>query len=169
MMRSLVPCLAFFLYSMTAMANQSTATVELQFIELDEADYEVVREELLATRLPGDYEGLNRSQVPAGFWKKVQTFPGSELLSAPKVSTGYGNEAKIEISDLLEVKVVCSKAEKGIGVDLQVKMKTWKKGLSSNVTLPENVQAMVGSLSNSEGRRVLVLCKVFQAGATSAN
>lgn len=168
MMRSFVPCLAFCFLSIVLIANP-TATVELQFVELDEADYEVVREELLATRLPGDFEGLNRSQVPAGFWKKVQTFPGAELLSAPKVSTGYGNEAMIEINDFLEVKMVCSKAEKGVGVDLYVKMKTWQKKLHSNVTLPENVQAMIGSLSNSEGRRVLALCKVFQAGATSAN
>ena len=169
MLRSLLPLLAIIVLPFVVFANQPTASIEFQFLELDEVDYDVVREELLATRIPGDFEGLNRSQVPVVFWKKVETFPGAELLSAPKIIAQYDSEAKVEISDYLELTVICRNEDKGIGVNLHVKMETWKKQLKSNVTLPDNVQAMIGSLSNSQGRRVLVLCKASQAGTSSGN
>ena len=168
MIRSL-PLLFYIFTTISLLANQPAVTLELKFVELDESDYEVVKEELLATRLPGDFEGLSRSQVPLGFWKKVQSFPGAEMLSAPRITTLLDSEASIEISDFLEAKVICRKEDKGIGVDLRIKMEAWKKKLNTNLTLPENVQAMVGSLSNSEGRRVLVLCNVYQSGKTSSN
>lgn len=143
--------------------------IEFKFLELDEADYDVVKEELLATRLPGDFEGLNRSQVPVGFWKKVETFPGAEIFSAPRITTLENEQAEISFDKFLTTKVTCLKNEKGIGVDLEVRMESWKKKLVSSVTLPEGVQAMVGSLSNSEGRRVLVLCQVSSVEVRSGN
>ncbi len=143
--------------------------IEFKFLELDEADYDVVKEELLATRLPGDFEGLNRSQVPAGFWKKVETFPGAEILSAPRITALENTQAEISIGDFLSTKVTCQKKAKGIGVDMDVNLETWKRRLVTSVTLPEGVQAMVGSLSNSQGRRVLVLCQVSGVDAKSGN
>jgi len=65
--------------------------------------------------------------------------------------------------------VTCQKKAKGIGVDMDVNLETWKRRLVTSVTLPEGVQAMVGSLSNSQGRRVLVLCQVSGVDAKSGN
>jgi hypothetical protein len=143
--------------------------IEFKFLELDEVDYDVVKEELLATRLPGDFEGLNRSQVPVGFWKKVETFPGAEIISAPHITALENKQAEISIGDFLTTKVTCTKKAKGIGVDMEVKMEEWKRRLVSSVTLPEGVQAMVGSLSNSQGRRVLVLCQASCVDTKASN
>ena len=161
-MKRSLPFFLFFLPFFISAAPQ--VTVEMKFVELDEADYEVVKAELLATRLPGDFEGLKRSEVPAGFWAKVQTFPGAEIISAPKLLVQDGAEASIEVGEVIKVSLVCESRAKGTGVDMEAKFLQWKKGLKTNITLPEGIQAMVGSVSNSEGRRILVLCKVVQAG-----
>ena len=161
-MKRTLPLLLLFLPLCLAAAQQ--ISVEMKFVELDEADYEVVKTELLATRLPGDFEGLKRSQVPAGFWAKVQTFPGADIISAPKVLAQDGDEASIEVGEVIKVNLVCESRAKGTGVELEAKFPQWKKGIKTSVTLPDGIQAMVGSVSNSEGRRILVLCKVVQAG-----
>jgi len=78
---------------------QSAEQVEvaLKFVEIDGSDYDVVKAELKAGRLGGDFEGLNMSAVTPGFWKKIQTFPGADVLSAPKVTVLTGQQARIEV------------------------------------------------------------------------
>jgi hypothetical protein len=161
-MKFTLPLLFTFLPLLLAAAQQ--VSVEMKFVELDEADYEVVKAELLATRLPGDFEGLKRSQVPAGFWAKVQTFPGAEILSAPKLLVLEGSEATIEVGDVVKVGLVCEVRAKGTGVDIEAKFPQWKKGMKTEVTLPDGIQAMLGSVSNEEGRRILLLCMVKAGG-----
>ena len=58
--------------------------VSFKFVEIDESDFDVVKAELKAGRLQQDFEGLNVSAVPSGFWKKIQSFPGLISCRPPK-------------------------------------------------------------------------------------
>ena len=73
--------------------------IELKVVEIDESDYDVVKAELQAGKLRKEFEGLNMSAVTPGFWEKVQSFPGSDVLSAPKVTSLAGRTSVIQIGE----------------------------------------------------------------------
>ena len=73
--------------------------VSFKFVEIDESDFDVVKAELKAGRLQQDFEGLNVSAVPSGFWKKIQSFPGADILSAPKAKVHDAKTATISIEE----------------------------------------------------------------------
>ena len=76
--------------------------VQLKFVEIDDSDYDVVKAELEAGKLRKEFEGLNMSAVTPGFWEKIESFPGSDVLSAPKVTSLVGKVCSIVVgSDLV--------------------------------------------------------------------
>ena len=55
-----------------------------------------------AGKLRKDFEGLNMSVVTPGFWEKIESFPGSDVLSTPKVTSLVGTACAIVVgSDLV--------------------------------------------------------------------
>ena len=73
--------------------------VSFKFVEIDESDFDVVKAELKAGSLQRDFEGLNVSAVPSGFWKKIQSSPGADILSSPNVRVHDGKTATISIEE----------------------------------------------------------------------
>jgi hypothetical protein len=94
--------IAFLLGGLLFGEEVDQVTVQLKFVEIDDSDYDVVKAELEAGKLRKEFEGLNMSAVTPGFWEKIESFPGSDVLSAPKVTSLVGRACAVAVgSDLV--------------------------------------------------------------------
>ena len=89
--------IAFLLAGLLFAEETDQVTVELKFVEIDDSDYDVIKAELEAGKLRKEFEGLNMSAVTPGFWEKIESFPGSDVLSAPKITSLVGQACSITV------------------------------------------------------------------------
>ncbi len=92
--------LGFFLAACTLFPKDvQQVNVELKYVEIDDSDYDVVKAELEAGKLRREFEGLKLSEVTPDFWGKVQSFPGADILSAPRITVLVNQEAVIQVGE----------------------------------------------------------------------
>ncbi len=146
--------------------------VSLKFVEIDDSDYDVIKAELEAGRLRQDFEGLNISAVTPGFWKKIQQFPGAEVLSAPKITTLTGKSATIEVGKevafheefLEDGKPAGPLQKRFIGLRAEVAARILKKGI--DVDLEAQCVERVGEAEVPHGTIPVFSTRAIQTRVT---